>query len=80
MGMSEWMTAQPRVLDELQAFDAMKLFIEAYWKLRGEQSDDLSCLLSDISREVWANGMPGDPATWADFQAAVDEVIGNSSP
>jgi len=64
-------------LSELEAFDAMRLFLEAYWRRGGQVSDDLASLLSDIGREVWANAQPGDPAQWDDWLAAVEAIKGN---
>ena len=75
--MSDWIGKPPRTLDELQAFDAMRHFLEAYWERRGKVSDDIAVLPSDVDRDMWANGMPGDPALWNDFRAAVSEVVGS---
>jgi hypothetical protein len=74
--MNEWLGDPPRALDELQAFDAMCAFLEAYWERGGKTSDDLATLLSSLSRDVWASGIPGDPALWDDWRAAVDAVVG----
>jgi len=68
-------TTDVRTLSELQAFDAMIRFLEAYWQMRGATSDDLATLLSDLSRNVWSNGMPGDPATWSDWREAISCVL-----
>ena len=77
--MTDRIVPPPRELNELQAFDAMRHFLEAYWTRGGNRSDDLAVLLSNLSREMWANGMPGDPAQWNDFRAAVSEVLGDTS-
>ncbi|MEO0464381.1 MAG: hypothetical protein AAF127_14735 [Pseudomonadota bacterium] len=68
-------TTDLRTLSELQAFDAMIRFLEVCWQMRGAASDDLSILLSDLSRSVWSNGMSGDPATWSDWREAVSNVL-----
>lgn len=73
--MTDWIGPPLRTLNELEAFDAMMRFVEAYWERGGKQSDDLAHLLSDLSRNLWANGMPGDLAQWSDFRAAVDGVL-----
>lgn len=73
--MTDWTGDPPRQLDELQAFDAMCAFLEAYWILRGKQSNDIAALLGDISRDMWANGTPGDPAAWSNWQDAVGKVL-----
>ncbi len=73
--MNEFPTTEIRSLNELEAFDAMIAFIQAYWELRGKSSDDIANLLSDVDRNVWANGMPGDLASLGDWQAAVSSVL-----
>lgn len=73
--MTDWIGETPRTLNELQAFDAMRLFLEAYWERGGKQSDDLATLLGNLDREIWANSMPGDPAQWSDFRKAVSVVL-----
>ena len=61
-------------LTELEAFDAMRAFLEAYWKRGGSSSDDLAVLLGDLNRSIWAGGRPGDPAQWSDWLKAVATV------
>lgn len=73
--MTDWIGETPRTLNELQAFDAMRLFLDAYWERGGKQSDDLAILLGNLDREIWANSMPGDPAQWSDFRKAVSGVL-----
>ena len=75
--MTDWMGSTPRTLNELEAFDTMRFFLEAYWERGGKQSEDLAVLLGNLSREEWANGMPMDPAQWPDFREAVDHVLGD---
>ena len=73
--MTDWIGESPRTIDELQAFDAMRLFLKAFWERGGRQSEDLALLLDFIDRDVWANGMPGDPAQWDEFRRAVDRSL-----
>lgn len=77
--MTDWPGDPPRELDELKAFDAMCVFLEAYWRRGGAASEDIAVLLSSLSRDVRADGMPGDPALWNDWREAVDEVVGKGS-
>lgn len=76
--MTDWIGAPPRNLNELKAFDAMRLFLEAYWERGGKQSDDLAVLLGNLDRGAWANGMPMDRAQWDDFRNAVNKVLAGS--
>jgi hypothetical protein len=63
-------------LSALEAFDAMRLFIEAYWERGLKRSDDLRLLLSALSREthMWPDGGPNDPAMWSDWLLALGNV------
>ena len=76
--MADWIGSPPRALDELTAFDAMRTFLEAYWERGGKASEDIAVLLSSLSRDVWADRKPGDPATWNDWRKAVDSVTAAS--
>lgn len=68
-------TGQPlRTLDESTAYDAMCVFLEAYWRRGGRSSDDLAILLGSLNRAP--DGGPLDPAMWADWQEAVKAVAG----
>lgn len=58
-------------LDEKQAYDAMTRFLETYWERSGKASDDLATLLGSLNRNLWADGVPADPAMWEDWIAAV---------
>ena len=73
--MSDWIGAPPRTLNELEAFDVMRGFLEAYWERGGKQSDDLAVLLGNLDRNAWANGQPSDIAQWDDFREAVRIVV-----
>ena len=61
-------------LTHKEAFDAMRIFLERYDE-RGRGEDSLRNVLSGISTYVWADGGPNDPAQWADWLAAVSEVV-----
>lgn len=57
----------------LQAFDAMRTFLEYFWK-RGEcSSEDIAMLLSMLNRD-YNDLMPGDPAAWTDWLDAVNRT------
>lgn len=69
-----WPNHDMRSLTELEAFDAMRIFIQAYWERGSKTSDDIANLLSDISRRP---GLPPiDIAQWNDWRDAVDKVKG----
>jgi hypothetical protein len=57
-------------LTERQAYDAMFRFLDGYWKRNGKP-DELGGLLGSMDREMWTDGMPGDPAMWDDWLEAV---------
>lgn len=67
--------ALPR-LSALEAFDAMRVFIENHWEHGLKESDDLVWLLSAMNREtaIWADGGPADPAMWGDWLVALAKV------
>ena len=56
-------------LSEREAFEAMRLFLDAFYERAG---DDLDTLRADLSIE--ADGEPLDPAAWQDWLAAVRSV------
>jgi hypothetical protein len=72
-----WHGALRSDLDELVAFDAMRAFLENWWRRSGSpdhsvfEEGDVLWLLSACDRDVWKNGMPSDPAMWADWREAV---------
>ncbi len=71
---SPWPGPLSPSLDELTAFDAMRVFLEAYWERGGKASDDIAVLLGMLDRSIWADGGPGDPAQWPAWKAAVSRV------
>lgn len=57
---SRWGEPTRHALTELQAYDAMVAFVEAYWRRGNRTSDDIAVLLSNISRDfMWANRQTG---------------------
>jgi hypothetical protein len=63
-------------LTALEAFDAMRVFIEKYWERGLKESDDFGLFLSALNREtaIWADGGPGDPAMWSEWLLALGKV------
>src|SRR4051812_10233547 len=49
----------------------MRTFLQTQWEGDEKHSDDLANLLSNVSRDVWANGQPLDIAQWSDWLDAV---------
>jgi hypothetical protein len=60
-------------LTELEAYDAMCVFLEAYWERGGKASDDIAVLLGSMQR--LRDGRPLDPAQWDDWRDAVERVV-----
>lgn len=61
-------------LTELEAFDAMIKFLDAYWRRGNGESDDIAVLLGNISRDTWASRRPLDIAQWEDWLDAIAAV------
>ena len=57
-------------LTTLQAFDAMRKFLEGYYERTS--SDDIGSLLGDM--QMLSNGKTADPAAWHDWVESVNEV------
>jgi hypothetical protein len=70
-------TVNNEVLSAEQAFHAMFNFLVRYYNRTG-QKGDLAAVLSDI-QTVPSDGMPADPAVWADWLAAIKGVLEKSS-
>lgn len=66
-----------RALDELTAFDAMRVFLESYWERGGKQSGDLAALLGSLNRDVRDDSLPLDIALWEDWREAVNRAHAN---
>jgi hypothetical protein len=61
----------PKATDEitvLQAFDAMRIFLETVSRRHGKNAEDIAFLLGGTK---WADGSPVDPTTWEDWLMAV---------
>ena len=56
-----------------QAFAAMSAFLERYYERTGGKGD-LGALLGDLQINR-SDGLPLDPAAWADWLAAIDEAL-----
>lgn len=65
-----------KILTQKQAYLAMFKFLEQYWE-RGK-SEEIACILSNMSLSVWADGTPGDPAYIQDWDDAVKAVFAGS--
>jgi hypothetical protein len=67
-------------LNELEAFDALCVFLEAFWRRGGCQSEEISNLLSWMNRTPWRSGKqlphlvgaPLDVAQWEDWLDAIE--------
>ena len=57
-------------LDERQAYEAMRLFLERFYARAG---NDMETLIADLTIE--ADGQPLDPAAWDDWLKAVTTVL-----
>lgn len=53
------------------AFEAMRVFLEAYWKRGQATSSDIAVLLGSLNRDREAGVAPLDPAQWHDWIDAV---------
>jgi len=73
--MDKWPPKLTIRLNELEAFDAMRLFVEEYWNVGGQSEDEIRNLLSAMDRGTWGDHSPGDPASWSDWIRAVNTVL-----
>lgn len=74
MSSAHWPEEQLRTLTELEAFDAMRTFLEAYWERGLKTSDDIAVLLGSVNR-CDERGPPLDAAQWGDWRDAVQRVV-----
>jgi len=58
-------------LTKIQAFNAMRKFLEMYYKRT--LSDDVGSLLGDL--QMITEGETADPAAWHDWNHALGEVL-----
>ena len=56
-----------------EAFTAMQFFLEKYYE--ETSSDDIGCLLGEISMNIWSDGSTGDPAAWSEWLQAINKVL-----
>jgi hypothetical protein len=56
---------------QLQAFIAMRRFLEQFYDRAG---NDMETLIADITLEE--DGVPVDPAAWSDWLRCLDEATG----
>lgn len=54
-----------------EAYDAMRIFVEAVWRRLDKPQEEIAFLLAGLK---WADGAPVDPAMWQDWLAAVQSV------
>jgi hypothetical protein len=68
-------------LTALEAFDAMRAFVEGYWEQGGKAEEEIRRLLSALNRDrsIWPDGCPADPAVWPDWLRAVEAIKGETS-
>jgi len=77
---SRWGQLLQYTLTELEAFDVMRAFVEAFWRRGGCKSEELANLLSWTNRERWPSGKqlshlagaPLDIAQWEDWLDAIE--------
>jgi hypothetical protein len=77
-----WGASMQHSLNELEAFDAMRVFLEAFWRRGNCESDELRDLLSWLDRTPWPSGRqfphlaggPRDPAQWEDWLDAIEAM------
>ena len=60
-------------LSRIEAYQAMFLFLDFYWKLGGKKSDELAGLLGSLA--LLPDGESADPALMDDWKKCVEEVI-----
>ena len=58
-----------------EAYKAMFLFLDSYWKRGNKKSDELAGLLGDLA--LLSDGSSADPAMLEDWLKCVREVINN---
>jgi hypothetical protein len=55
----------------VEAYDAMRIFLEAVWRRHGKPVEEIAFVLAGLK---WADGSPVDPAMWQDWLAAAQAV------
>ena len=64
-----------KLLSPEQAFQAMFIFLNDYYQ-RTEGKAELGAVLGDIQMNP-RDGMPADPAAWADWISAINAAVKN---
>ena len=59
-------------LTQVEAYDSMRAFLEAYWERGLRESEEIAVLLSSLA--PLRDGISADPAQWNDWPAAVKTV------
>lgn len=59
-------------LTEVEAYDAMRVFLEAWWERGGREPDEIGGLLGALA--PLSDGFSADPAQWHDWLAAIRAV------
>lgn len=62
-----------RKLTILEAFEAMKCFLDAYYERGKRQEKQIGTLLDEL--QFLEDGDTADPAQWYDWEASVDKVL-----
>ena len=65
----DWLRRTELLINDREAFVAMKLFLEQFYARAG---NDMETLISDITLE--SDGKPLDPAAWDDWTRCVEEA------
>ena len=76
--MSDWTGAPMRTLNELDAFDAMRLLLEKWWEAGERSEDQIAVLLGSLNRtntSILGPGAPLDIALWEDWRDAVGTIL-----
>jgi hypothetical protein len=60
----------------IEGYDAIRVFIETVWRRHGRPVEQIAFLLGSLK---WADGTPVDPASWQDWQAAVQMAVSAGS-
>jgi hypothetical protein len=64
---------QMKHLSTNEAYQAMILFLDHYWRLGGKNSDELAGLLGSLA--ILPDGSSADPALMEDWEKCVNEVL-----
>ncbi len=72
--MTTWHDTHQDLLQLIEAYDAMCVFLAKYWERGGRSSDDIGALLGTIDRNRREDLPPIDIAQWNDWLRAVSEV------